>query len=830
MTDREPRLGNVAEVANAIQLAAQDGKSLGRTVFFIGAGCSVSAGIPLVSDMARTLTLKLARAKHAPAEALRTADDAYHWLSSGRGFADCRDGEAPEDGAPETRVIDWPRVYDVLFAQYYKTPDHAREIFSELVDQSGGRINWAHLCLGELVKQRLVSTVLTTNFDQLTLAGLVRSGVLPVVCDGTESLTRIRGAPLHPQLIELHGSRHTYRLRNAPEEIEALISDSATIAAIESLFQDLRVFIAVGYGGREKGVMELLIRAASRFTDKQVFWIVHGNDPTRISDNAGRLLATSRNAALVLGQDADSFFVRLLKDLGIGAPEAVREPLFLANLHASSLASHHGKEIADGAAIVEEIDRHREEIGALGRALTDHREARTAAGSALVKAREFRLAGKLSEAFLILQQASRGTEDQSFWLQFAEAAFEFGEICADREPLEIAVAAWDRVLAMTDRAQDSRGWAAAQNNLGNALVRLGDRESGTARLHQAVTAFREALKEYTRELTPLEWAMTQNNLANALQSLGERERGTARLDEAVTAYREALKEYTRARAPLDWAMTQNNLGNALATLGTRKSGTDGLDEAVIAYREALKEWKRERVPLDWAMTQNNLGTALRTLATRESGTARLEEAIAAYREGLKEWTRERVPLEWAATQNNLGNALATLGERESGTARFEEAIAAYREALKERTPERVPLDWAMTQNNLGNALATLGLRESGTTRFDEAVAAYREALKERTRERVPLDWALTQNNLGNVLRALGTRESGTARLDEAVAAYREALKVLEDSGADHYAGIARDNLKLAEAELAKRRSPRAPKSQRRGSPRPSKRRGGGVRP
>ena len=95
-----------------------------------------------------------------------------------------------------------------------------------------------------------------------------------------------------------------------------------------------------------------------------------------------------------------------------------------------------------------------------------------------------------------------------------------------------------------------------------------------------------------------------------LRALGERESGTARLEEAVAAYREALKERTRERVPLDWATTQNNLGNALAELGERESGTARLEEAVAAYREALKERTRERVPLDWATTQNNLGNAL----------------------------------------------------------------------------------------------------------------------------------------------------------------------------------------------------------------------------
>ena len=69
--------------------------------------------------------------------------------------------------------------------------------------------------------------------------------------------------------------------------------------------------------------------------------------------------------------------------------------------------------------------------------------------------------------------------------------------------------------------------------------------------------------------------------------LGERESGTALLNEAVAAYREALKERTRERVPLDWAMTQSNLGNALQSLGARESGTAGLEEAVSRGVEGI---------------------------------------------------------------------------------------------------------------------------------------------------------------------------------------------------------------------------------------------------
>ena len=69
---------------------------------------------------------------------------------------------------------------------------------------------------------------------------------------------------------------------------------------------------------------------------------------------------------------------------------------------------------------------------------------------------------------------------------------------------------------------------------------------------------------------PLAWAMTQNNLGTALLALGKRERGKARLEEAIAACREALKEYTRERVPHQWAVTQENFRLAEKALADRK--------------------------------------------------------------------------------------------------------------------------------------------------------------------------------------------------------------------------------------------------------------------
>jgi len=294
---------------------------------------------------------------------------------------------------------------------------------------------------------------------------------------------------------------------------------------------------------------------------------------------------------------------------------------------------------------------------------------------------------------------------------------------------DIALAAYDgeaaaeAILAMADSLHGDQT-DARRNSLiaeGNSLYEFGDQRGSNVHLIAAIAVRQASLRLATGSDAV---GYDQNNLGNALLRLGERERGAARLEEAVSAYRAALEERTRERVPLDWATTQNNLGLALLRLGERESSTARLEEAVTAYREALQERTRERVPLDWAMTQSNLGVALWRLGERESSTARLEEAVSAYREALEERTRERVPLDWAGTQNNLGNALLRLDERESSTTRLEEAVTACREALKEYTRERAPLDWAMTQNNLGLALSRLGERESGTERLLEAVEAF----------------------------------------------------------------------------------------------------------
>jgi tetratricopeptide (TPR) repeat protein len=133
------------------------------------------------------------------------------------------------------------------------------------------------------------------------------------------------------------------------------------------------------------------------------------------------------------------------------------------------------------------------------------------------------------------------------------------------------------------------------------------------------------LDEYTRARVPLQWATTQNNLGNALRVLGERESGTARLDEAVAAFRDALQERTRARVPLDWASTQMNLALVYRVLFDKDHQPRHLDDALEAVdplivkrplRDGEAESAYRRLPI----------IALAAIAMKDDHEKCLEEA------------------------------------------------------------------------------------------------------------------------------------------------------------------------------------------------------------
>jgi hypothetical protein len=94
------------------------------------------------------------------------------------------------------------------------------------------------------------------------------------------------------------------------------------------------------------------------------------------------------------------------------------------------------------------------------------------------------------------------------------------------------------------------------NSEAAALLDQGVERGDNAALAAAIERRHALLRLFPREREPqLIWALNQLQLGFALMFLGQREAGPARLEEAVRAYRAGLEEVPREREPDVWAGT-----------------------------------------------------------------------------------------------------------------------------------------------------------------------------------------------------------------------------------------------------------------------------------
>ena len=111
--------------------------------------------------------------------------------------------------------------------------------------------------------------------------------------------------------------------------------------------------------------------------------------------------------------------------------------------------------------------------------------------------------------------------------------------------LHIAIAL-SRILCEHADTPNQRGMSLT--DLGTVLSTLGQRESGTDRLEEAVAAYRAALEELTRDRVPLNWAMVQGNIASVHVALFDKTTDVTELNRAQTALNDALEIFSKAQA------------------------------------------------------------------------------------------------------------------------------------------------------------------------------------------------------------------------------------------------------------------------------------------
>jgi NAD-dependent SIR2 family protein deacetylase len=609
----EPEIKTVADLANDLTLAKDDvvSQGRGRAIFLVGAGCSVSADIPPASGVAKHCAVKLAKIYSSGTFQDDNSETALDWLHQEGKVDLVGDYAVKEDGSH------WGALYSHFFESHLKSPNQQREIINEIIDAASDRLNWAHACLGELVALRYVHTVLTTNFDQLVLQGIIRTGVLPVTADGLEALNRITGKPRRPQVVHLHGSMHTYNLRNSRTALNETSQDSGALSMIHGLLQQCDLLVVVGYSGGEEGIMKLLSEATRTMPQLVIYWVTYETGHDSLSPNTRSLLA-GENKFTIWGGTADKFFGDLMAELRIGQPRWVADPIAVLREQSERLQSPQDE--LDGVRILVEAFKDRV-------AFADRPESRwPEANQVKVKAADKRSRREFGAAREILEQIDLSADLEAARLHALNAHSMFEEEWQNGVASETGIAMLQSAIdEFTRLVEKTTGPAQLDNilSLANALFDLNeatpeddDAQAGSESLRKVVEVVERALPSYPPDTASLANARLNLLLAQALQALGERSENAEELARSEAAYVLAITGFAANRDP-DGRVNEAKSGLAalLQIQGENGSDASKLRRAVMLHREMIdgarggERSKEEAGPLE------NLAGSLRSLAS-----------------------------------------------------------------------------------------------------------------------------------------------------------------------------------------------------------------------
>lgn len=248
----------------------------------LGAGCSVSAGVPTAFGIMRDAQSRLFEAFESRPPIDETELDA--WLIA-KGY--CQDeatayGEALERLRPQRR----------LRRQYLE---------SFFRDRSPSPAQWE---LARVVRSGLFERLFTPNFDRLLEESVGRLNTLRVV-SYDEQVADLSTMDV-PVLYKLHGDYLFDSIRNTAAECQDLSRDQA--ARLSSVLVEGGLVVA-GYSGSDQSIMSIIETAARASIPLGLYWLARRSSP--LSARVARLLDQCDDAYVVEIDGFDDFCTAL---------------------------------------------------------------------------------------------------------------------------------------------------------------------------------------------------------------------------------------------------------------------------------------------------------------------------------------------------------------------------------------------------------------------------------------------------------------------------------------------------------------------------------------
>ncbi|MGE4293346.1 MAG: SIR2 family protein, partial [Desulfovibrio sp.] len=235
----------------------------------LGAGASVSSGIPHVKDLIeewkqeiycdeKELLLPLSPDKFQEYKSWERTE-----------YKDILDGIRNE--------LATVSEYGTLFQHKRKTREERQMYVEQLI--TGKSPCPGYFYLASLIDSGRFNRVLTTNFDDLVNDALVAYfNVKPINCAFDSAVNSFNPTSLRPKIIKLHGDYLYDNLKNTDEELQDL-STNMEEKMVEMC--ENKGLIVIGYGGDDESVMTPIrenLRKNKKFITKGIHWCIHVPD------------------------------------------------------------------------------------------------------------------------------------------------------------------------------------------------------------------------------------------------------------------------------------------------------------------------------------------------------------------------------------------------------------------------------------------------------------------------------------------------------------------------------------------------------------------------
>ena len=261
-----------------------------KPIVFLGAGASISAGIPGAAQIVKDILTK---------------------------FAD----------KPEIKKLeesDKDNYYKIMACL---TTTERHELLRSYITDNKVKTNVTHIYLAQMLKDGYIDYVLTVNFDDLFLRACALFNFIPPVYDISILNDFTTSTLVEKSITYLHGQHQGFWLLNTGDELKKV---KEYVSTVFDRICHQRTWIVVGYSGQDP-IFEQMTRLG-HFTD-DLFWIGY-NDHEPENNVKERLLDKSTsNAYWIKGYNSDTFFLELHSKLKMETPEIFNKPFsFLKKL------------------------------------------------------------------------------------------------------------------------------------------------------------------------------------------------------------------------------------------------------------------------------------------------------------------------------------------------------------------------------------------------------------------------------------------------------------------------------------------------------------------